>query len=405
MEARLTAPDVLIVGAGVVGAALAYELARQGRRVVVVERAAAAGLGATRWSLGGTHWLTAQTDPRLRDLCREGLERHQRASAELGVESGFHARPILALAPDEPILTTLGELLEQGRRHGFEGRLVDRAELARLEPALRPEAAVGAALCAFGWLDTVTATRAWLQAATRHGGEVRVGVDVQRVRLDGARPVIETAAGPIEAGQVVLAAGAWLSRLLRRSDVRLPLLHTHAEVLESEPLPPTFRHVVVNVAPPERARGALEQALARPEHRVRFEAEDGAELLPPHAEIGVVQLADGRARLGQVSRAVSGFLDGPCPDGEAAIRAEVARFFPDLARRPARLHARPVSFSADRLPIAGPLPGVPACWIVGGLVSPLVYLPALAAAVAAALVGEPAPALEPFAPARLAETA
>ena len=84
MEARLDAPDVLIVGAGVVGAALAYEVARRGKRVLVVDRADGAALGATRWSMGGTHWLVAATDDRLRDLCREGLERHQQMSEELG---------------------------------------------------------------------------------------------------------------------------------------------------------------------------------------------------------------------------------------------------------------------------------------------------------------------------------
>src|SRR4051812_28864060 len=101
MEARLYAPDVLIVGAGVVGAALAYEIARRGRRVLVLDRADEAALGATRWSMGGTHWLAAATDSRLRDLCREGLERHQTMSEELGTDGGFRARPILVLAPDD----------------------------------------------------------------------------------------------------------------------------------------------------------------------------------------------------------------------------------------------------------------------------------------------------------------
>src|SRR5688572_22628350 len=165
MEARLDAPDVLIVGAGVVGAALAYEIARRRQRVLVVDRSEGAGLGATRWSMGGTHWLTAATDSRLRDLCREGLERHQLMSEELGADSGFRARPILVLASDDETCAGLMPLVENGRQHGFEGRMVDRDELYRLEPSLAPGAAVGGALCALGWVDTVRATRAWLQGA------------------------------------------------------------------------------------------------------------------------------------------------------------------------------------------------------------------------------------------------
>ena len=406
MEARLDAPDVLIVGAGVVGAALAYEVARCGQRVLVVDRADGAALGATRWSMGGTHWLVAAMDSRLRDLCREGLERHQGMSEELGADSGFRARPVLILAPDDEAFAGLAPLVENGRAHGFEGRLVGQDELHRLEPTLAPGSAVGGAFCALGWVDTVVATRAWLQGAAMHGATFRTGLDVTAIRLDGPTPAVETSEGPISAGQVILAAGAWMGRLLRQAGISVPMVHTHAEIVESEPLPPTFKHVVVAVKPVEQSRGALETAIAQPERRDRFEAEDGSDLgLAPSVEIGVVQQADGRVRLGQLSRGISGFLDGPYPGGEPAIRAEVARYFPELAKQPGQVHHRPVSFTPDRLPLAGPVPGAPGYWLVNGLVSPLIYLPALAPRLAAVLEGERVPELEPFAPARLVGTA
>ena len=402
MEARLDAPDVLIVGAGVVGAALAYECARRGQQVLVVDRAEDAGLGATRWSMGGPHWLASAMDDRLRDLCRDGLERHQQLTEELGTPSGFHPRPILVLASDEDALTGLSGLVENGQQHGFSGRIVGQQELYALEPTLKPGAAIGAALCTLGWVDTVTAARAWLQGARMHGAEFRTGVEVTALRVDGPNPVVETSAGPISAGQVILAAGAWMGKLMRECGVNLPLHHTHADIVETDPLPQQYQHVVVASLPVERTRGALELALAQPEHHAQFDAEDGSELpIPPSAELGVVQLPDGRVRLGQMSRAISGFRDGPHPDADALIRAEVARFYPELARQPGTVSHRPVSFSADRLPLAGPVPGAPGYWLVGGLVSPLIYLPALAPKMATALAGEAAPELSPFAPARL----
>jgi glycine/D-amino acid oxidase-like deaminating enzyme len=406
MEARPDAPDVLIVGAGVVGAALAYEVARRGKRVLVVDRAEGAGLGATRWSMGGTHWLVAATDSRLRDLCREGLERHQAMTEELGADSGFRARPILTLAPNDEAFAGLVPLIENGQRHGFEGRIVERDELYRLEPTLAPGSAVGGALCTLGWVDTVLATRARIEGAAMHGAAFRTGLDVTAIRVDGPTPLVETSAGPIAARQVILASGAWMGRLLRDAGITIPMVHTHAEIVESEPLPPTFRHLVIAIKPVEESRGALETAIAQPDRRAHFEAEDGSDLgLAPSVEIGVVQQADGRVRLGQISRGISGFLDGPHPDGEAAIRAEVGRYFPELAKQPGQVHHRPVSFTPDRLPLAGPVPGAPGYWLVNGLVSPLIYLPALAPRVAAALAGEPVPELEPFAPARLLEPA
>jgi glycine/D-amino acid oxidase-like deaminating enzyme len=400
MEARLDTPDVVIVGAGVVGAAVAYELARRRQRVLVLERAEQAGLGASRWSLGGTSWLGAAMDPRLRDLCYAGLARHQALSGELGVHSGFHARPTLVLAPTTEALAGLVPMIENGQAHGFGGRIIDAAEVAKLEPTLARGAAVGAAYCDLGWLDTVAAIKGWLHGAQALGATIQCGVDVQAIRLDGSTPILETSSGTISAGRVVLTAGAWMGRLLRQSGINLPLVHTHAEILESEPLPPTVRHLVVSA---NQTRGVLEAELARPEHRARLDAEDGTEVASPvSVELGVVQRTDGRIRLGQLSRGIAGFLDGPDPAGEAAIRAEVGRYFPELARQPARLHSRPVSFSADRLPMAGPLPGRPDCWLISGLVSPLIYLPILAEQVAAALDGERRPALEPFALERLA---
>jgi glycine/D-amino acid oxidase-like deaminating enzyme len=402
MEGRPEGQDVLIVGAGVVGAALAYEVARRGRRVLVVDRATAPAFGATRWSMGGTHWLAAATDDRLRDLCREGLDRHQGLSEEIGTDSGFRPRPILVLAQDEVALAGLVPLVENGRAHGFEGRIVGAAELAYLEPTLTPGVAVGAAFCDLGWVDTQVATRAWLQGAAMHGAQFRSNVEVRSIHADGPTPRVETSEGPIEAGQVILTAGAWIGRLLREAGSNVPLVHTHAEVVESEPQPPIYRHVVIAVTPTEKSRGTLETAIAQPGLRARFEADDGTDLgLPNSVEIGVVQQADGRVRLGQISRGISGFLDGPRPDGEAAIRSEVARFYPELAKQPGQVHSRPVSFSADRLPVVGAVPRLPGYWLVTGLVSPLIYLPALAPRMAAALAGESVPELAPFAPDRL----
>jgi glycine/D-amino acid oxidase-like deaminating enzyme len=327
-------------------------------------------------------------------------------SEELGADSGFRPRPILVLAPDEAALAGLAPLVENGRQYGFEARVVDATELARLEPALAPGAAVGGVLCSLGWVDTQVATRAWLDGASMHGAVFKTGVEVRSIEVTGHALTVHTSDGPISPGQVVLASGAWMGRLLRESGLSLPLVHTHAEIVESDPLPQSFKHVVVAANPVERSRGALELAMADPAYRSRLDAEDGTDLgVTPSAEMGVVQQADGRVRLGQISRAISGILDGPYPDGEAAIRAEVARFYPDLAQQPGRVYSRPVSFSADRLPVAGPVPGAPGCWLVTGLVSPLIFMPALAKRIAAALDGERVTELEPFAPARLLEPA
>ncbi|MDP8921620.1 MAG: FAD-binding oxidoreductase [Chloroflexota bacterium] len=393
----------MIVGAGVVGAALAYAASRRGLEVTVLEQAPGAARGGTRWSMGGASWLTWAGEPRLRDLCREGLDHYRLLSDELGTGCGFRPLPMVVLAPDDAALDRLASLLNSARPHGFSGRIVPSDELRDLEPALAPDAAVGAAICEQGRLDTVTLTEAWLTVAAQLGAIVRYGVEVHAVHQAGVdRAVVRTGEGLIAADRVVVAAGAWTRRLLRASGRDVAVLHTHAEVLETEPLPPTVAAIVVSASP---ARAELERAIAAPELAWRWDSEMEDELLPAIAELGVTQFDDGKVRLGQVSRAVTGFLAGPLPTGEAAIRALVGRYFPSLATAPARLRGCPVSISRDRVPIAGPLPDAPSVWIVGGLAGPLVYLPALARRIAGTLAGEAAPELTPFSPARFtAET-
>jgi glycine/D-amino acid oxidase-like deaminating enzyme len=318
----------VIVGAGVVGAALAYEAARTGLRVTVLERARRPAQGGTRWSMGGASWLTWAGEPRLRELSREGLDRYRMLSDELGTDCGFRPVPMVVLAPDAAVLDRLAELVKSARPHGFSGRIIGADELRALEPALAPDAAVGAAVCEQGRLDTVRLTEVWLTVAEHLGATVRYGVEVEAVDQDARGSIVRTPDGPIAADRVVVAAGAWARRLLRASGRDVAILHTHAEVLETEPLPPMVNAVVVGAS---QARAELERAIAAPELATRWDHETDHEVVPAIVELGVTQFEDGRVRLGQVSRAATGFPAGPSPAGEAILRAEVGRYFPSLA--------------------------------------------------------------------------
>jgi glycine/D-amino acid oxidase-like deaminating enzyme len=178
----------------------------------------------------------------------------------------------------------------------------------------------------------------------------------------------------------------------------VPVLHTHAEILETESLPPTLAHFVGSA---EQTRAGLEREMAVPELRLRWYGSDTHELVPATVQFGAVQYADGRILLGQVSRAVPGFLDGPRPDGEGMIRAAARVFFPALADAPGRMRGRPVAISVDRLPVAGALADLPNLFVASGFDSPVIYAPALARRLAAAIAGQHVPELEEFSPDRM----
>jgi glycine/D-amino acid oxidase-like deaminating enzyme len=391
-------PDVLIIGAGLIGSAVAYESARRGLKVLLIDRADRAAQGATRWSQAGVSWLSHVKRADLATLSHEGLERHRTLSDELGADTGFRPIPMLVLAPHKAALTAVSQLLETGRGYGFDGSVITADDLRDLEPGLADGVAVGGVVCRQGHADPELLTRAWVDAATRLGAVVRYDVDVTALSIEGGRCAeVQTSEGTLSVGHVVIAAGAWTRRLLRGAGQDAPVLHTHAEILETDPLPPTLSHFV-GLAAPNRAE--LELGMAAPDLRSRWDDENHDDIVPALTQFGGVQFADGRVRLGQVSRAVSGFLDGPRPDGEAAIRDITRTYFPALADLPAKLHGRPVAISADRLPIAGPLDDVPNLFVAAGYDSPLIYTPALAARLAAALTGQSTPDLDAFKPGR-----
>jgi glycine/D-amino acid oxidase-like deaminating enzyme len=312
----VTLPDVVVVGAGVLGAAVAYESARRGMRVVVLERDGAPATGATRWSMAGLIWLAAGDD-HLRRLSWEGLARHRALGAELGAGTAFRPLPMLLLAQSAAHLARLDPLLEAGRAAGFDGQRVGPEDLRRLEPALLPGVAVRGVRCEQGHVDPVRLAEAWLAAAERLGATVRYGCDVRALVLDGRGGVaVETGAGPFAGGKVVVAAGAWSRSLLALAGIEVPVLHTHAEVLQTPPRPPVLRHLVAEAS---GAREALETALAAPGLAPHWAGAppDTDELLQAAVGMCAVELPDGAVRFGQVSRAVPGFLPGPLPGGEA----------------------------------------------------------------------------------------
>lgn len=411
-----------MVGAGVIGAAVAYEAARRGLRVVLVDRAGTAAAGATRWSLAGLSWLSA-TDECLRRLCWEGLQRHRSLSDELEADTSFRPLPQLILAPAQADLDRLEAALAAGTALGFRGERIPVGELACLEPGLQAGAVVGAIRCEAGHVDPVRLTRALLQAAVRSGAYLCHGTEVQRIVVHGQRCVgVETTTGFLPAGSVLIAAGAWTRPLLHTAGVEVAVLHTHAEVLETGPRPPTLSHLIM-VADGARAR--LEVAMAALQLRPLWEqaapatvlhhrgADRGShagwgggrasaespsppmaprsrgELLPAAVEFCAVQFPSGCIRFGQVSRAMPGYWGGPRSAGASAIRQRAATFFPQLACLPATLHGRPVAITADRLPAAGRVDPIPNLYVAAGMPSPLVYAPALAARLAALVAGTP----------------
>jgi sarcosine oxidase, subunit beta len=218
--------DVVVVGAGVVGASTAYHLARLGGlKVALVERGqiASGGTGKscaivrTHYSVRSNTVLTLHSLAMLRDL-----------GAYLDdpeADAGFVSSGYLILAPEGRFADSLRANLDQQKDSGAETWTISKEEALERHPllALDDVAAIGFEPRS-GYADPYLTTSSFVRAARRLGVELRTGTPVRRLRHAGDRVTgVETDQGPIEAGAVVGAVGPWSAGLVAGLGLELPL--------------------------------------------------------------------------------------------------------------------------------------------------------------------------------------
>ncbi|HEX8500524.1 MAG TPA: glycine oxidase ThiO [Pyrinomonadaceae bacterium] len=213
-----TAADVAVVGGGVAGLAAARALARRGLAVTVVE-SRAPGAGASNAAAG---MLAPQAEADCADelfglLCAS-REMYPDFAAALGEESGVDVEldctGTLYLAFNGEDEEEAGRRFAWQSRAGLAVERLSAAEARALEPRVSPRVR-SALLFPRDWqVENRRLVRALAASAERSGARLLAGVEARGVLVEGGRAVgVETSEGTLSAGTVVLAAGAWSSRL------------------------------------------------------------------------------------------------------------------------------------------------------------------------------------------------
>ena len=200
-------PDVMVLGAGVVGLSTARRLAAGGLSVTVLDPSSPGGRGSRAAAGVAVPSIRLFENPRMLAFAQAGEVTLQAELAELGVELR-RGRGVMRLALDERIREALAAL--HARFPGPLGEWVDATGLARLEPALEGTPALGAYVTSGGFMvDTEAYLQALLAQARARGVQLLLGQSALRVEEHPGSVRVWTEGGLLETGTLVVAAGAW----------------------------------------------------------------------------------------------------------------------------------------------------------------------------------------------------
>ena len=205
--------DVAIIGAGVVGCAIARELSRYQLRVVVVEKCAEVGFGTTKTNSGIIHAGHHSSPDTLKgQLAVRGNALFDTLRQELSF--GFRRIGELVVAQRAEDLLVLDGLKEQGRKKGVPGlEIWDRERLRREEPNLSKTLLAALHAPTAGVINPYEFAFALIEHALGNGVELVVDAPVERLDLERDRITVHTAKGAFPARFVVNCAGVFSDQI------------------------------------------------------------------------------------------------------------------------------------------------------------------------------------------------
>ncbi|MEA5463326.1 NAD(P)/FAD-dependent oxidoreductase [Leptothoe sp. PORK10 BA2] len=358
--------DWIVIGNGLAGAALSYELVRLGLSVLLVDDGNPDS--ATRCSYGGIAYWSG-TNEITRELCQAGIERHRQLSDELETETEFRELDLLLTFPPHVDGESLTRQYEQ---FAIAPRLISPQEAQEIEPQLNPAAIGGAFTVKHGHVNPIKTVDGFNQAFRRLGGQHMLATVTGLVHINNRVTGIMTASQAYAAGNVVVAAGGNSRRLLHQARLSVPLYHTHAEIVA---LPKVEQPLRALIMPGIATRFEAEATASDPATDSRWDGPPD-EIAPPILDAGMIQFLDGSTYLGQVSRFRTdlGTEAIDAAQSEAQIRQGITSQVPCLANVPGRWRHCLVTFSRDELPLIGPLPGVEGLHLFSGFTSPFAIL-------------------------------
>jgi len=349
---RIESADVVVIGAGIIGAACAEALSAAGLRVLVLDRGAPAD--ATTASGEGNVLLSDKGPGPELDLATASRRRWPDLLATLRDELGDELAQVewepkggLVVATAEEAVGPLADLAYRQRQFGVEAVDLDAAAARELEPHLTDRVLAAAHYPQDAQVHPVLATTALLAAVRARGGEVRGGVEAHGLVFESGGAVcgVRVAEGAVPCAAVVNACGPWAGHFSVAAGAAIEVLPRRGTVLVTGPLPPVVNRKVY----------AADYVSAVASRDVDLQVSAVVE----STATGTVLIGSSRQRVG--------FDDTLEVEVLRRLAHNAIGLFPVLAGVPVmRAYSGFRPYTPDRLPVIGEDPRVPGLWHATG---------------------------------------
>src|SRR5215471_6523126 len=231
--------DAVVVGGGVLGMSSAYELARRGLSVVLVESGHVGGRQSGR-NLGVVRQQGRA--PAELPMMMAANQRWQGLSNELGADVEWRMGGNLRLTNAPELASRYERWVADAASLGLDSRVVSTAEVASILPGVNEKWLLGIFTASDGQADPIATCRAYTRALRERGVQICEGVPVQQITVAGGSVTgVTTPIGDLKADVVVLAAGSGSARLARGVAVEIPQQLVSQTVILTEPVPVVTR--------------------------------------------------------------------------------------------------------------------------------------------------------------------